>query len=266
MATKSLLAAFAAVGIATTGLCDITSANIVGYSSKSTGADNNFVTISFALVGYNTADIQQIKLSDPDSVTDGIGWGSETFVLWEGLPTVVDGSYFTYLDPSMGSEGQTDYFWGDMTTGVSAQFSVIGGQAVVVNCAEGLQVTFSGQVPEGAVEFESIKDNNFTGNPFPAAIDIQAIKISDPNTVTDGIGWGSETFVLWEGLPTVVDGSYFTYLDSSMGSEGQTDYFWGDMTTGVSAVYPIAPSQGVVINTPAAGLKIKIDPPYNFSK
>ena len=45
---------------ATVGLA-IESDNVVGYTIGTTGSDNNFVTVPFALVGFNTSDIQQIK-------------------------------------------------------------------------------------------------------------------------------------------------------------------------------------------------------------
>ena len=57
------------------------------------------MTIPFNAVGYNTSDIQQIKLSDGG--IGGIGYGTETFAVWEGVPTVVAGSEYFYYDPSM---------------------------------------------------------------------------------------------------------------------------------------------------------------------
>ena len=117
----------------------IESANIVGYSGNTTGSDNNFVTIPFNAVGFNTGDIQQIKLSDGGA--GGIGWASETFEVWEGVPTVVAGSGFFYLDPSMDPSGEaTDYYWGDESAN-KATYQIAPGQGVVINCAEGLTVT-----------------------------------------------------------------------------------------------------------------------------
>ena len=82
---------------------------VVGYTGNTTGADNNFVTIPFNAVGFNTSDIQQIKISDGGAGT--IGWGTETFEVWEGLPTVAEGSGFFYLDPAMDpNQEATDYF------------------------------------------------------------------------------------------------------------------------------------------------------------
>ena len=122
------------------GVCSaaIESENVVGYTTDSTGSDNNFVTIPFSLVGYNTSDIQQIKLSDGGA--GGIGWLGETFSIWEGAPTVADGSDFFYCDPGMDMSGEAvDYYWGD-ASGNKATFSIPAGQGVVINCAADLTI------------------------------------------------------------------------------------------------------------------------------
>ena len=104
------------------------SANVVGYNTGATGSDNNFVTIPFASIGYNTADIQSIKITG-----DGIGYGTETFAVWEGVPTVAEGSEFFYWDKSIDLTGEaTTYYWGD-ASGAKANFSIAPGQAVVIN-------------------------------------------------------------------------------------------------------------------------------------
>ena len=248
-----------AAAIAMVAAADIESQNVVGYTTGTSGADNNFVTIPFAQVSYNTSDIQQIKISDGGAGT--IGWGTETFSIWEGVPTLVEGSEFLYLDPSMDMSGTaTDYYWGD-GAGKKAEFSIAPGQAVVINCAADLTVQTAGDVPAAAVEFTSIQDNNFTGNPFPTTIDIQAIKISDGGA--GSIGWGTETFAIWEGVPTLDEGSEFLYLDPSMDMSGTaTDYYWGD-GAGKKAEFPIAPGRGVVINC-AEGLTVTIAAPYSL--
>ena len=230
------------------------------YGAETTsGADNNFITVPFNAVGYNTADIQQIGISDGGA--GGIGWGTENFSIWEGVPTVVDGSGFFYWDPSMDPNAEaTTYYWGDGSC-AKASFSVAPGQGVVVNCAADLQFTTAGDVPSGKIEFTSVADNNFTGNPFPSPIDIQAISISDDNQGT--IGWGTENFSIWEGVPTVVDGSGFFYWDASMDPTAEaTTYYWGDGSC-AKATYSIPAGQGVVINC-AADLKISIEPPYSL--
>ena len=213
----------------------------------------------FFTIGNNTADIQSIKISDDNA--GGIGWGGENFSVWEGVPTVVEGSGFQYCDASLDpSEMATDYYWGDVD-GNKAVFSIAPGQAAVIECAEGLTVTTAGSVPTEAVSFTTIEQNNFTGNPFPVSIDIQSIKISDDNA--GGIGWGGENFSVWEGVPVVVEGSGFQYCDASLDpSEEATDYYWGDVD-GNKATYEIPSGQGVVIEC-AAGLMVTITPPYSL--
>ena len=243
------------------GVCSaaIESENVVGYAGTETGEKNNFISVPFALVGYNTSDIQQIKISDGGLGT--IGYGTELFSVWEGAPTAVVGSGFFYYDPVMDPNGvETDYYWGD-ELGNKATFSIAPGQAVVIECAADLSVTMAGQVPTGAVEFTTVEKNNFTGNPFPAEIDIQAISISDGGLGT--IGYGTELFSVWEGAPTAVVGSGFFYYDPVMDPNGvETDYYWGD-ELGNKATYPIPSGQGVVIEC-AEGLKVSIVPPYSL--
>ena len=255
---KKLMFTAAAALCATVGLA-IESANTVGYTGSTSGADNNFITVPFNAVGYNTSDIQQIGISDGGAGT--IGWGTETFDIWEGLPTVRQGAGFFYWDASMDLSGEaTTYYWGD-GDGNKASFSIAPGQGVVVNCAEDLTFNTAGDVPMSTVSFTSIADNNFTGNPFPTAIDIQAISISDGDQGT--IGWGTETFDIWEGLPTVRQGAGFFYWDASMDLSGEaTTYYWGD-GDGNKATYSLPAGQGVVINC-AEDLTISIEPPYSL--
>ena len=251
---KKLMIAATAALWATVGLAAaLESANIVGYTTKTSGSDNNFVTIPFTAVGYNTSDIQQIGISDGGAGT--IGWGTESFEIWSGVPTVVAGSGFIYCDKSMDPAGEaTDYYWADESM-TRAAFSVARGQGVVVNCANDLGFTTPGQVNTEEVSFTSVSDNNFTGNPFPTTIDIQNIAIDDGGA--GSIGWGTESFELWEGVPTVVAGSGFIYCDKSMDPAGEaTTYYWADESM-TKATFPIAPNQGVVINC-AEGLTITI--------
>ena len=113
----------------------------MGYNGGTTGADNNFVTVPFSTVGYNTADIQSIKLSDGGA--GGIGWGEETFTIWEGLPTLVADAGFFYCDPSMDPDGKaTDYYWGAGDgSGAKVTYPIAPGRGVVINCAKGLAVS-----------------------------------------------------------------------------------------------------------------------------
>ena len=119
----------------------IESANTVGYTTATSGADNNFITVPFNAVGYNTADIQQIAISDDGA--GGIGWGTETFDIWEGVPTVRAGAGHIYWDASMDPAGEaTTYYWGDGTC-AKATYSIPANQGVVINCAADLTITIN---------------------------------------------------------------------------------------------------------------------------
>ena len=217
---------------------------------------NNFVTAPFATVGYNTTDIQDLKL-----VGSG-GWQTETFQIWEGLPSVVDGTSFFWTglewDEETGSIA-TKGEWEDDQS-MPALFSIPSGQAVTIGADPSISVQNAGQVPTEKVEFTLADGNNFTGNPVPAALDIQNIKI-----VGSG-GWQTETFQVWEGLPSVVDGTSFFWTGLEWDETGMiaTKGEWEDDQS-MPAEFTLDPYQGCVING-TAGLKVEITPPYDLTK
>ena len=198
-------------------------------------------------------DIQQIKLSG-----EGIGWGAENFTVWAGAPVVVAGSEFQYCDPMNDPEGLAeDYYWGD-AEGNKVSYSIAAGQAFVIECAEGIKITTSGEVAKAPISFTTVEQNNFTGNPFPVAIDIQNIKIAG-----EGIGWGAENLSIWEGAPEVVAGSEFQYCDPMNDPAGLAkDFYWGD-AEGNKVSYSIPTGKAVVIEC-TAGLNVTIKPPYSL--
>ena len=114
---------------------------------------------------------------------------------------------------------------------------------------------------DGAV---SASGNNFVTAPFSDVgyntTDIQNLKL-----VGSG-GWLSETFQIWEGLPSVVEGASFFWA----GTEWNEDYSvatkgeWQNADT-TPAVFTLQPYQGCVIYGDA-GLTVEITPPYDFSK
>ena len=238
-------------------MADVESSNIVGYTSAESGSQNNFVAVPFNSVGCNTADIQMIKISDGGNGT--IGWGTETFDIWEGAPTVVDGSSFVYWDASIDPTATaTAPYWGD-SEGTPASYSIADGQGVVLGLTEGLEVSYAGEVAKQKIEFTSVAGNNFAGNTFASAIDIQSIKVDDGGAGV--IGWGTETFDIWEGAPTVRDGSSFVYWDASIDPTATaTAPYWGD-SEGNPASYSIVPGQGFVLGL-GEGLTVSFDSPY----
>ena len=245
------------------GVCSeaIESQNVVGYTTGATVSDNNFFTVPFSDIGVNTVDIQNIKLSDGG--LGMIGYGTESFAIWEGVPTVVDGSAFVYWDPMFDPAAEaTTYYWGDGDTQAKAVYSVAQGQGFVINCPANVTISTSGEVVKTNVSFTSGSDNNFTGNSFAASIDVQDITISDGGLGM--IGYGTESFSIWEGVPTVVEGSALVYWDPMFDPAGKaTSYYWGDGDTQAKATYEIPAGKGIVINCPA-GLTVSIAAPYSL--
>ena len=106
-------------------------------------AQYNFISIGFSSVGYNTCDIQQLKISDGGA--QSIGWGGEAFSIWAGAPAVVEGSdLFVYNDPMMDpNQEETDYYWGD-DQGYKQNYPIAAGQGFVVQMgAADLDVTIT---------------------------------------------------------------------------------------------------------------------------
>ena len=152
---KKLMITAAAALCATVGFSEgISSSNCVGYMNDSKVRDNNFITVQFNNIGYNTASIQQIKISDPNGVMasqGGIGWMTEYLQVWEGVPVVVDDATYFYLDPSNDpvlysdhpEDAQTDYYWGDAACN-KIDFNIDPGAGVVIGTVvDGLKVTIT---------------------------------------------------------------------------------------------------------------------------
>ena len=111
----------------------VQSANTVGFNNSITTAQGfNFLAVPFNSVGYNTADIQGVKISDGGM--GSIGWGGEGFALWEGEPDVIVGTEFMYWDDYNGG-----YYWSD--DGGNQEFTINPGQGFVINCVADLTVT-----------------------------------------------------------------------------------------------------------------------------
>ena len=117
----------------------VQSSNVVGYNTQTSGEGFDFISAPFSAIGFNTTDIQQIKISDGGA--GSIGWGGEDIAIWQGAPDVVDG-YF-YFDPSMDPNGEaTDYYWGE-DTGEAVTYSIPSGQGLVLSAAADLDVSIA---------------------------------------------------------------------------------------------------------------------------
>ena len=232
------------------GAMAVESQNVVGVDSSYEGGDgNNFVCAPFTAVGANTFDIQNLQIP-------GAEWEGVIFSIWEGVPTVRTGSEFSYNDASNDpAQEATTAYWGDSDYN-PVSYSIECGQGFVLDGASGYDLQFSGQVPTSDVTITAGDGNNFFGNPFPSAIDIQAISIP-------GAEWEGVIFSIWEGVPTVRTGSEFSYNDASNDpAQEATTAYWGDSDYNPVS-YSIECGQGFVLDG-ASGYDVTIAKPYSL--
>ena len=231
------------------------SANIVGYNNTAARADLNWYAPQFLTVGANTIDINSIQLDDDGAGM--VGWGDLMQIV--GPLGSAEASY-AYWDASMDPNGEaTSAYWGDGEgTPVSVSFSA--GDGVGVDNPNGYTYSLcnAGQVPEGEVSFPARKDLNWSGNPFPAPININAVQLDDDGAGM--VGWGDLMQIV--GPLGSAEASY-AYWDASMDPNGEaTSAYWGD-GTGTPVNVTLQPGAGFAIDNPNAyTYTIKIACPY----
>ena len=229
--------------------------NIVGYTQKTSVSGFNWLAPMFNSVGVNTVSLKDISISDGGA--GGIGWGTEILQTLDDGGAVVS-NYF-YNDPAMDPAGeQTGYYWADETGApVDVNFSM--GEGFLLYTASGdINYTVAGEVPEEAITLTSVAGFNFTGNPFPSALPLSNIVISDGGA--GGIGWGTEIIQTLDDGGAVVDNYFFN--DPAMDPNGeQTDYYWAD-ETGAQISVSLQPGDGVLLYTASPDLEVTFTPPY----
>ena len=116
----------------------VTSGNTVGFTTSESAQGFNFYCLPFSSVGYNTSDIQQLKIDDGGA--DEAGYGAEIFTIWGGAPEVVDGTEFYYAVDYDQESGDPFYFWDD-GNGPQSTLAIAPGQGVVIDMTADWTVT-----------------------------------------------------------------------------------------------------------------------------
>ena len=193
--------------------------NLVGYTGKDAKADLNWYAPQFTDVGSTTTDINAIQLTDTEG---NVGWGD---VLQIAGPLGPATAVYMYYDKSMHPSGEgTQNYWGDdVCNPVNVSFDKADGFAFDNPNAYEYEIVNSGEVIAGDVSFEAEQNLNWFGNPFPVAININAIQLTD----TEGmVGWGD---VLQVAGPLGPATAVYMYYDKSMHPSGEgTQNYWGD--------------------------------------
>ena len=231
------------------------SANIVGYNNTEARADLNWYAPQFLTVGANTIDIQSIKLDDAGAMS--VGWGDVMQIV--GPKGNAETMYF-YWDASMDPEEKaTTYYWGDDgCNAVEVSFDSGDGLAFDNMNANEFVIQNAGQVPSGMVTVPAREGMIWSGNPFPAPINLNAIVLNDD--AAGSVGWGDVMQIV--GPKGNAETMYF-YWDPSMDPEEKaTTAYWGDDGCNVVNV-TLQPGAGFAIdNMNALEFDIEIACPY----
>ena len=223
---------------------------IVGYNNTSARGNFNWYAPTFRTVGYNTTDINDIMLNDNGAGM--VGWGDVMQVVG---PLGNAAEAYCYWDPSMDLTGvATSYYWGDDAgTAVSVAFDA--GDGIAIDNANELtyDIQNAGEVSDEDVSFDARENFNYSGNPFPMAININAVQLDDDGAGM--VGWGDVMQIVG---PLGNASEAYCFWDASMDLTGTaTGYYWGD-DTGTAVDVNLAPGAGFAIDN-ANGLTFKIN-------
>ena len=190
-----------------------------------------------------------------------VGWGDNMQIV--GPLGSASGAYF-YYDKSMNPAGEeAGNFWGDETLApVDVAFDEGDGVAIDNVNALTFSIVNAGQVPTNDVSFQARANLNWSGNPFPVSININAIQLDDgtPAGEMPTVGWGDNMQIV--GPLGSASEAYF-YYDKSMNPAGEeAGNFWGDETLAPVDV-SLQPGAGFAIdNVNGLTFDVKIACPY----
>ena len=231
--------------------------SIVGYASTAARANLNWYSPVFRTIGYNTTDINEVNLDDGGA--GEVGWGDSMQIVGPlGSPSE---AYF-YWDKSMDMTATvtTPYFWSD-DSGNPVNIAFDAGDGLAIDNMNGLafKIVSAGEAPKGNVSFAARANLNWSGNPFPAAINLNNVNLDDGGA--GEVGWGDSMQIVGPlGSPSE---AYF-YWDKSMDMTATvtTPYFWSD-DSGNPVDITLEPGAGFAIdNMNGLTFNIVITCPY----
>ena len=228
--------------MAAVGAFAVESANIVGYNNTTARADLNWYAPCFRSIGMNTTDINDIQLNDDGAGL--VGWGDNMQIV--GPLGNASDAYF-YYDKSVNPAGEeAGNFWGnDFGEPVDVSFDEGDGIAIDNPNAYEFNIVGAGQVSTNQVSFAARADLNWSGNPFPMTISINAIQLDDDGAGL--VGWGDNMQIV--GPLGNASAAYF-YYDKSVNPAGEeAGNFWGN-DFGEPVDVNLAPSAGFAIDNP----------------
>ena len=211
----------------------------------------------FRSLGCNTTDINDIQLNDNGAGM--VGWGDSMQIVG---PLGNASEMYFYWDSSMDpNQEATKPYWGDDGCNpVNVSFAEGDGIAID-NAAElTFDIVGSGEVPSTEVTFSADANLNWSGNPFPQAINLNNITLDDGGAGM--VGWGDSMQIVG---PLGNASEMYFYWDSSMDpNQEATKPYWGD--DGCNPVdVTLEPGAGFAIDNAAElTFSVKIACPYSF--
>ena len=220
---------------ATVGLCELASANVVGYTTVNSKAGFNFYAPMFKNTDGSAIKIQDIKLGE-----GATSWTDNIQILDAGGATVNTYFYVTAED-GFNTDGWTEDF------GTLADVTLQKGQSVIVDTSNAnVPITYAGEVSETTTTIKSVAGFNFVGNNVPKSINISDITLGEGAT-----SWTDNIQILDAGGATVNTYFYVTAEDG-FNTDGWTEDF------GTLADVTLTPGQGIIVNTANADVDITL--------
>ena len=223
----------------------------------------NWYAPQFLTVGANTIDINTIQLDDgtPAGEMPTVGWGDTMQIVG---PLGSTSQLYYYYDKSINPAGEeAGNFWGD-EMGMPVDVSFDKGEGIAIDNVNGLtfNIQSAGQVPSAKVSFAARLNLTWSGNPFPAPININAIQLNDgtPAGGTPTVGWGDTMQIVG---PLGSTSQLYYYYDKSINPAGEeAGNFWGD-EMGMPVDVTLQPGAGFAIDNPnGLTFNIEIACPY----
>ena len=225
----------------------------VGYNNTAARGNLNWYAPCFRSIGMNTTDINDIQLNDDGAGT--VGWGDSMQVVG---PLGNASEMYFYYDKTVHPSGEaTSNYWGD-DTGAPVEISFDEGDGIAIDNPNELQFTIvgAGEVSTNTVTFSARENLNWSGNPFPSVIDINAVQLNDDGAGT--VGWGDSMQIVG---PLGNASEMYFYYDKTVHPSGEaTSNYWGD-DTGTPVEVSLQPGAGFAIDNPN-GLEFTVEIAY----
>ena len=220
---------------ATVGLCELASANVVGYTTVNSKAGFNFYAPMFKNTDGSAIKIQDIKLGE-----GATSWTDNIQILDE-VGAGVSSYYYVTTNDNFDANGWTEDF------GTLADVTLQKGQSVIVETSNAnVPITYAGEVSESTTTIKSVAGFNFVGNNVPKSINIQDIKLGEGAT-----SWTDNIQILNE-VGAGVSSYYYVTTNDNFDANGWTEDF------GTLADVTLAPGQGIIVETANADVDITL--------